>query len=103
MADAFVSRGIALGSQRQYDPALNDFNRALAINRNLYQAYFNRGIVYNIRQQYDLAAADFSEVLRLKPDNAEAHNHIGAILIKMGRYEEAETHRKKARDIKTDR
>ena len=44
--EAYNVRGSAYGRAGQYREALQDFDRAIALNPNFYQAYSNRALIY---------------------------------------------------------
>lgn len=55
-----------------YDKALADFNKCIAIDKNYYRAYSNRGVLlYNINR-FEEALSDFDRALALRPDNTDA-------------------------------
>ena len=59
--------------------ALQDFDKAIAINPQLEEGYRNRGIVLNFIGQYERAYRDFSKALELDPDDGFAHSSREAL------------------------
>lgn len=53
--------------------------------------YYNKGLTYKQAGRYDRAERQFERALRKNPVMAEAHLALGAVYLKTGRIEEAET------------
>ena len=47
----------------QYDMALTDYNRAIAIDRHNAEAYHNRGLVQQAQNQHMFAIEDFNRAI----------------------------------------
>ena len=71
-AEAYYERGVCYALLNDWSDALDSWDRALILNRDLYQAYLARGL--GRRRKGDIAGAveDFTEVLRIQPDEPEA-------------------------------
>lgn len=71
-AEAYYERGVCYALLNAWSDALDNWDRALILNRDLYQAYLARGL--GRKKKGDIAGAveDFSEVLRIQPDEPEA-------------------------------
>ena len=63
--DAYNDRGILYALFGQYDRALEDYGRALALNPAFAEAYFNRGGLYSKAGQTELARADYQKACDL--------------------------------------
>ena len=59
--------------EKKYEKALADFDKAIELNPNRFEAYFNRGNLLFDKKRYDKAIADFNRVIALKSDYAEAY------------------------------
>ena len=55
----------------QLIPALNDFNKAIAIRPDSAQGYYNRGLLYQSQPQHQFAIDDFSTAISLAPNQVE--------------------------------
>jgi len=75
-AKFYINRGAAYGEKGQYDKAVSDFNKAIAINPRYNQAYNNRGIVYRLQGQYDRAVSDFNRAIEMNSLDPEAYNNL---------------------------
>lgn len=88
--ESYAARGFAYNARREYDKAIQDFTRALAINSRNVLAYHNRGFSYNAKQEYNKAVEDFSAAIRLKPnDHPSAYNNRGLAYLQLGEFDKA--------------
>lgn len=64
---AYMGRGSAYCSKGQYERAIEDFNKAIAINQNLdlSQAYYNRGFAYELLGNRSMAISDYRKACDL--------------------------------------
>ena len=86
---AFHYRGALYLKQERNDEAIQDLDRALAINPRLATAYSDRGIAHRRRGQYELAIADYSEAIRLWPEWHDWYVHRGLAFSALARHDEA--------------
>ena len=82
-AEEFFYTAIDKSRAKDYVGALNDYNKAIELNPNYYDAYYNRGVLkYNSSSLYqDLkgAISDFSVVIKHNPKDEDAYyNRAGA-------------------------
>lgn len=73
---AYQYRGIAYGQTGQYRRAIDDFNKALNLNK-YYKGYNNRGFAYANLGLYQQAIEDYNEAIRLQPDYVKAYHNRG--------------------------
>jgi len=78
-ADAYYERGVCYALLNAWQDAVDSWDRALIINRDLYPAYLARGL--GRRKRGDIAGAveDFTEVLRIQPDEPEALRYLSEL------------------------
>ena len=57
----------------QYNQAIADLNRAIALQEHNYTAYFNRGCAHHRQGNYLAAIEDFTQVLQLNPNLTQAY------------------------------
>src|SRR5262249_5845112 len=69
---AYVNRGNAYRTKKQYDQALADFTRALRLDPRNVLAYYNRAQVLTAQHAYLDAIADLAQVLQLDPNHPDA-------------------------------
>jgi tetratricopeptide (TPR) repeat protein len=101
-AEAYVNRGAAYGMSGQYDKALSDLNKGVAINPDNKNAYFNRSIVYFNTGQYDAAIGDYSKYLEYSPYDANILYERGMLRRAMKKPSEAIPDLTRAIAIKPD-
>ncbi|MGH9553132.1 MAG: tetratricopeptide repeat protein, partial [Terriglobales bacterium] len=73
--------GIAYGSEKDYDKALEAFQHALKLDPESARTHNNLGNVYVAQEKFDLAEREFGQVLRLDPGNREANYNLGLVLM----------------------
>jgi tetratricopeptide (TPR) repeat protein len=56
--------------------AIRDFDKAIALDPGMVQAYFNRGLAYVRQDDRERWLPDFEHVLSLEPDHAGAYNAL---------------------------
>lgn len=69
LATAYKNRGNAYDDKGEYERALEDYERALAINPADADAFNSRGTTYTALERYDLAIRDFDEAMKLNPSS----------------------------------
>jgi protein O-mannosyl-transferase len=72
-AHSYLARGIKLVANGRLDLAWDDFNRAIAIDPNLEEAYINRGGIYQAKGNVARAMADFDHAIALNPGGSSAY------------------------------
>ncbi|MCS6929462.1 MAG: tetratricopeptide repeat protein [Saprospiraceae bacterium] len=85
----YASRAKAWGSQGKVREALADFDKALAINPNLTEAYKYRGALLGLAQRYEESLRDLTHYLEKHPQDAEVWYNRALTLVNLNRLEEA--------------
>ena len=83
----------ALWQDGQYtDPnkAKDYWDKAIAANPKMAEAYNNRGLAFYNLERHQQAINDFSQAIRMKPQYAEAFNNRGNAYYALDQYEKAE-------------
>jgi tetratricopeptide (TPR) repeat protein len=62
---ASLNRGKDLFAESKYNEAIAEFDKAIAINRDLAEAYFYRGTAYGYIGKHDKVMADLDQAIRL--------------------------------------
>ncbi|MDX2136148.1 MAG: tetratricopeptide repeat protein [Saprospiraceae bacterium] len=86
---AYLWRGMAYGDQGKGKQALDDFNRAIERNPELYMAYKYRGALLGMAKQYERSVADLDIYLKKYPNDAEYLFNRGLSQLKLGKKAEA--------------
>jgi len=73
----------------RYRQALDDFNKAIALNPRDAYGYYNRGLTYEKLGLYSPAIADFTRAILLKSDDINAYNNRGIVYARMGQLDRA--------------
>jgi tetratricopeptide (TPR) repeat protein len=80
-AARYYQRGIERGQQRDYQSALQDFNKAIELKPDYAEAYYRRGQakggLAKSRDDVGGALRDYNKAILLKPDYAEAYYNRG--------------------------
>ncbi|TXJ11149.1 tetratricopeptide repeat protein [Brachyspira aalborgi] len=80
-------------NNEEYDKLLNDtvedYNKAIELYSNYYQAYYNRALSKEKLQLLSEAIYDYDIAIGLKDNSLEAYNNRGIVKSKLGNYKEA--------------
>jgi tetratricopeptide (TPR) repeat protein/serine/threonine protein kinase len=82
--------------KREYDAALEAFNKALQVDPKYAMAHCNIANVMRNKGEISKAVASFQKALELDPELALAHNNLGNIYMRQGKLAEAMDHYRKA-------
>ncbi|XP_070553805.1 uncharacterized protein [Ptychodera flava] len=77
-AEAYYQRGLVRMRLRQ-SKGVQDFNRALAINPKLFQAYLSRAAFYGMKGRYSKGIINCNEAIKLQPNSVRAYLYRGAL------------------------
>ncbi|NPV58150.1 MAG: tetratricopeptide repeat protein [Actinobacteria bacterium] len=78
-AEAYYERGVCYALLNAWPEAVDSWDRALIIDRDLYPAYLARGLGRMKRGDFAGAVEDFTEVLRIQPDEPEATRFLSEL------------------------
>ncbi|XP_061164225.1 uncharacterized protein LOC133173256 [Saccostrea echinata] len=81
-AQALYQRGVAkmkLSSRGLSREGIQDFNRALAINPRIFQAYLSRACYYGMKKNYTKAILNCNEAAKLQPRSVRSYLYRGAL------------------------
>lgn len=74
LVGVIYNRGNLYSSLQQSDKAIVDYNLAIELEPQYYEAYIHRGIVYLEQKQDALAAiTDFTKAIQIAPTKIQAH------------------------------
>jgi tetratricopeptide (TPR) repeat protein len=86
---ALNNRGRAYASLKQYQTAIKDYDRSIAVDPQYELPYYNRAVAYDNLEEYDRALIDYGRALAIKPDLAIAYESRGVTYNHRGEYEKA--------------
>lgn len=78
-ATAFIRRGDAKYSRRDYEDAISDYSEAIRLSPDNAQAYLGRGNARYALEEYPEALTDYDEALKHDPDYVYAFNGRGNV------------------------
>ena len=88
-ANEWFEKGRVHILNKEYDDAIEAFNRAIAINPDYNKAYHGRGVAYSQKLQYDRAIEDFNRVIAIDPNFAPAYEQRGLVYNDKAEYDKA--------------
>jgi len=88
-AGAYYNRGVAYAELGEYDRAIEDYNKAIKLNKEYAEAYYNRGVAYVVLGKYNRAIEDFNKAIELNLDDAEAYYNRGVAYAELGEHNRA--------------
>lgn len=88
-AKPWVKSGTHYYYLKQYERAIQDYNKAIQLNPNYAVAYNNRGNAYSDLRKYERAIQDFDKAIELKPNYEYAYYWRGWVYEKMKEYKKA--------------
>ncbi|HEU4566105.1 MAG TPA: protein kinase [Gemmatimonadaceae bacterium] len=89
LAEAHVSRGLAISLRGDYEAAEPEFQAALRLNPRLFEAHYFFARNCLSRGLLEEAAAYYAEAERLRPDDVQVPGLLATALFGLGREEEA--------------
>ena len=88
LAEARAARGYALGQQRKYDEARQEFETAIGLNPKLFEAYYYYGTVAFAQGELKRAGEMFEMATQVAPDDIRALQLLPQIYRSLGREDE---------------
>jgi tetratricopeptide (TPR) repeat protein len=73
----FCGTGNSYYDKGQYDLAITNYTKAIALNPQYAKAYCNRGLAYYIIKKNPLAINDFTKAIEVNPQYADAYKYRG--------------------------
>jgi protein O-mannosyl-transferase len=88
---AYKNRGLAYAELKQYEMAMDDYNKSLSLDNTDHQAFTARGALYGALGRPDKALEDFNTAVLLDPDFYETYYHRALVSVSMGKLDDAAT------------
>lgn len=86
---AYNNRGNYFYEQGKTKEALQDLDRALALDPRFFDTYISRGKIYRQTNQLDKAMQDYSKAIGIKPEDPDVYNNRGNVYFSMNKFNEA--------------
>ena len=86
---AYYNRGMVFDNMGRFDKAIEDFDKAIALNPSYLDAYNNRGLVFEEMGKFDKAIEDFDKAIALNPSDPDPYYNRGVVFTKMGKFDKA--------------
>jgi len=84
-AAALYNRAWLYASRNDFEKAVEDYTKAIQIDKGQADIYYNRGLLYVKMKKYDLAVKDFDEAIKLNPRDADAYCNRGGVNNQLGK------------------
>jgi tetratricopeptide (TPR) repeat protein len=86
---AFCDRGLAYSSLGQWDKAIADYNQAIRIDPENFNANYNRGLAYTALEQWDKAITDYTRAIRINPKYIKAYSNRSVAYNNLGQWDKS--------------
>jgi tetratricopeptide (TPR) repeat protein len=83
-AIAYTNRGAAFLQEKQYDKAIDDFNKTIELSPRNANAYLGRGFSLANKKQFSRAIEDLNRAIDLNPKKADAYTIRGLVFAQIG-------------------
>ena len=82
--DVYFNKGSCLIKMKNYEEAIESFNKVIEIDSKHKHAHFIKGLIYNIQNNYNEALICFNRAIDIEPGYMEAHNYKANTLKQLG-------------------
>jgi adenylate cyclase len=90
LAEAHVSRGLAISLSKRYDEAEIEFQTAIRLDPRLFEAYYFYARACFQQGKLDDAAREFEHASEVKPEDYQAPQLLAMVYVSLGRKADAE-------------
>lgn len=95
-----ANKAVQLAQQGAYEPAIEEFNKAVEANPKDARLYNDRGGLYLTMKKFQEAVTDFGKAIELAPKDARGYSMRGAAEIELAQYDPAAADLAKALELK---
>jgi lipoprotein NlpI len=86
---AYHNLGVLYDNRGLYDKAVEEYEKAIAVNAAFAESHNNLGVLYDNRGLYDKAIEEYEKAIAVNPAFAEAHNNLGVLYDNRGFHDKA--------------
>jgi tetratricopeptide (TPR) repeat protein len=83
-AIAYTNRGAVFMDEKQYDKAIDDFNKTIELSPRNANAYLGRGFSLANKNQFNRAIEDLNRAIEMNPKKADAYTIRGLVYAQIG-------------------
>lgn len=88
-SNGYINRGRSYVTKKEYDRAVADYTKAIAIKPASSQAYNGRGRAYEGKRDLEKAVADYTTALKIDPQCLDAYQNRGKLFFRKQDYDRA--------------
>ena len=88
-ADAFLQSGIEKHKSKSYALAIDDYSKAIQLDKRMTEAYYNRGVCNLALKEFKSAMNDFDKAIELDPKFIKAYYSRASVFVSQEKYAEA--------------
>ena len=85
----YIRSFMTKGKKGQLDKALEDADKAIALNPTFWPSYKNRADIFERMRLFDKALADYDKAIAIRPSDAEIYYNRGMLFEKIGQRDKA--------------
>jgi tetratricopeptide (TPR) repeat protein len=100
--EASYNLGIAYFNDKEYNKALEQFDRIIAALPDFEKPYYGRALILYRREDYVKAKSDFQKVIKYNPNDYKPYFYLGKISNNLKQYKDANKYLQKAAEINPD-
>ncbi|MDD5687707.1 MAG: tetratricopeptide repeat protein [Elusimicrobia bacterium] len=86
---AYNNLGVSYCEQKEYEKALNEYQKAICLSPKYKDAHYNLGFLFYIQKDYNNAIQHFKKVIELEPNYAKVHFELGNLYLDIKEYAKA--------------
>jgi len=83
---SYYLRGIFTSEQSQFEQAMKDFSKVIALKPESYSGYFAQGVIFAYKEEYDKAIKELNKAIALNPDEDIAYVQRGLVYSKIKQF-----------------
>ncbi len=102
LPETHFAAGLLFERQGQFDRAIPQYRKAVALNHNYVVAFHRLGLLESATGQHLQAAQTLQKAVALRPDNAVLHNDLGFEWMSVQQWENAEGELRRAIELQPD-